>query len=99
DTLDVSWVLCTVCPGLPFGRIEVDHRVVGLLGGVDARETRMDLDRGVVGHPHQRRHVVGKYVVVLRLPRIGPALDPARRELRLALLVEVRAVDAVRGWP
>ena len=35
-------------------------------------------------------------VGVLRLARIGPALDPLGRESGLVLLIEVRAVNAVR---
>ena len=94
--LDGARDLLHVVPRRALGRIEIDHDVVRLLRFVGTRETRMDLDRRVVRHPHEGRHVVREDVGVLRLPRIDPALDPLGSESGLVLLIEVRAVDAVR---
>ena len=95
DRLDDVGDLLHVVPGRALRRVEIDHDVVRLFGIVSAREPRMDLDRGVVRHPHERGHVVREDVGILRLAWIRPALDPLGRETGLVLLIEVRAVNPV----
>ena len=76
-------------------RIEVEHRPVRLIGRVDARVPRMQVDDARVGDPRERRHLVDHDVRLGLLTVIRPRLDPCRGMRRFVLAPERLSVDAV----
>ena len=77
--------------------IDVDERVGGPIGRVDRARPRVQLHRGLLGKPRERRRRIDDGVLLRPLLAmvVRPALDPRRGVAREVLLPEALLLDPV----